>query len=166
MIYHLHILYLLIIHLPFYTFQRRRRWWMQRWPYKQRLNIQRAFTLCFSQLFFCFYSFQQFRFLLLLLFMFVPLCCFSFAILCSFSIALYALMLMWTPKFWKCSQLPAMNKNHFQQLPQKNSSLNFPLVAFIFLVVHHFLINAWSSKLIRTITTSLCVPLTHPQVPC
>jgi hypothetical protein len=36
--------------------------------------------------------------------------------------------------------------------------LNIPLVTFIFSYAHHFLINTWSSKLLRFITTSLCVP--------
>ncbi len=37
-------------------------------------------------------------------------------------------------------------------------SLNFPLIAFIFLHAHFFIINAWSLKLIWPITISLCVP--------
>jgi hypothetical protein len=35
--------------------------------------------------------------------------------------------------------------------------LNIPSITFIFSYAHHFLINAWSLKLIRPITTSLCV---------
>jgi hypothetical protein len=37
-------LYLFIICLPFYTFQKW--WWMRRRPYNQRLNIQHFFSLC------------------------------------------------------------------------------------------------------------------------
>jgi hypothetical protein len=36
--------------------------------------------------------------------------------------------------------------------------LNIPPVTFIFSYTRHFLINTWFSKLIRPITTSLCVP--------
>ncbi len=39
-------------------------------------------------------------------------------------------------------------------------SLNFSPITFIFLLVYHLLINAWSSKSIWPIITSLCVPCT------
>jgi hypothetical protein len=42
-------------------------------------------------------------------------------------------------------------------LPHFFSSLNILPVTFIFSYACHFLINAWSSKLIRPITISLCV---------
>jgi hypothetical protein len=83
---------------------------------------------------------------------------FSLVIHYSFSIALSALILLWTPKLRKHAQLLATNINYFQQLPYFFSSLNISLIAFIFSSTHHLLINAWSLKLIRPITTSLCVP--------
>jgi hypothetical protein len=83
---------------------------------------------------------------------------FSLIIRCSFSIALSALILLWTLELRKCAQLPTTNTNCFQRLPHFFSSLNVLLVAFIFSSICHLLINAWPSKLIWPIITSLCVP--------
>jgi len=57
-------------------------------------------------------------------------------------------------------QLVITNENNFQRLLCVFSSLSFLPITFIFLLAYHLLINAWSSKLIRPITTIFCVPCT------
>jgi hypothetical protein len=42
---------------------------------------------------------------------------FSLAILHSVSITLFACILLWTSKLWKCAQLPTTNINYFQRYP-------------------------------------------------
>jgi hypothetical protein len=152
--YRLCKLYYFIIHLPFYTFQRW--WWMWQQPYNQQLNIQHAFMFFSSQLLFYFIflnnSTSSSCFCLCSL-----LCTsLSFTIHYNFSIKLSIIMLLWILEPWKCSQLPTTNENHFERLPFF-LSWNFLLLIFIYLLAHCLLINAWSSKLIWPITTSLCV---------
>jgi hypothetical protein len=77
-----------------------------------------------------------------------------------FVIALFALILLWTPKLKKWAQLLARNANCFWQLSHFFSSLNILPVTFIFSFSRYLLINTWSLRLIRPITTSLCVPST------
>ncbi len=112
--YCMHKLYLHIICLPFYTFQRW--WWMRRWLYNQKLNIQHSFFLCSFQLLFYLCYFQQFCFLLLPSFVFTPLRFLFPCYLLWFSIALFAFILLWIPKLQKCAQLPT-SANCFRWLP-------------------------------------------------
>ncbi len=107
-------LYLFIICLPFCTFWQ---WFWMRWqPYNWLLNIQCTFSLCYSQFLFylCFFnnsiSFSCFCLCSLLF------ASFRLAIFYNFSIALFAIILLRTPKFWKCAQLLATNTNYFQKL--------------------------------------------------
>ncbi len=100
-------LHLFVIQFSFYTFQR---WWWLQWqfqwkPHNQQLNIQHTFSLC-SSTSVLFNNSASSSYLRL-----CSLLCtsFSFDILCSFSITLSALILLWTPKFWKCTQLPTTN---------------------------------------------------------
>jgi hypothetical protein len=157
--YRLCKLYLHIIHLPFYTFQR---WWMQWWPYSQQLNIQHSFFYS-SQLFFNFYSFQQFCFLLLPFFVLAPLCFLS---------------LYYSLQFFKCTFYThtAVNSKTSKMHTTSNNKrkLLSKVIPFFFILEHlarhilliHFfiyslfVINAWSLKLIWPITISLCVPYT------
>ncbi len=156
--YHLHKLYLLIVHFSLCTFWR---WWKMEWrPYNQRLNIQHFFTFFFSQLLFFFFFSQQFHFLLLSLSMLTFLCFLVFLIFSSFSIAFFTLMFVWSLELQKHSQLLAKKKKNFQWLPCVFPSLSFPPITFIFLPTRHLLINVWSSELIWLITTIFCVPCT------
>jgi hypothetical protein len=91
---------------------------------------------------------------------------FSLAIFCNFSIPLFVVMLPRTRKFQKCAQLLATNINCFRQLLCFFSTLNIPPIAFIFLLACHLLMNTWSSKLIRPITTSLCPLYSHMETLC
>jgi hypothetical protein len=83
---------------------------------------------------------------------------FTFVIICSLSIALSILMLLWTPNFKHAHNFQQQTQITFDNYPFFISSLNFLLITFIFLLTCHFLINAWSLKLIWPITTSSCVP--------
>jgi len=147
--YYLCKLHLLIICFSFCTFQR---WWMRCRPHSQWLNIQRAFFICFSTFVFLNNSASSSCLHLCSL-----LCTsFSFDIIYNFSITLFTLMLLWTPKLWKCTQFPTIDTNYFWQLPLF-LSFNLLPITFIFLLACCLLINAWSSKLIQSITISLCV---------
>jgi hypothetical protein len=66
---------------------------------------------------------------------------FTFVIFCSFSITISAFMLMWILELWKHAQLLAIIANYFWWLPHFFSSLNDPLVAFIFLPTQCLLIK-------------------------
>jgi hypothetical protein len=57
---------------------------------------------------------------------------FSLVICCNFSIAFSTLILLWTPKLQKCTQLLATNVNYFRQLPYFFSSLNIMFVTLTF----------------------------------
>jgi hypothetical protein len=66
-------------------------------------------------------------------------------------------MLLWIPELWKCAQFPTINANRFWQ------KLVFSILELLthhihFLHVRRLLINAWSSKSIWPVITSLCVP--------
>ncbi len=149
--YHLRKSYLHIIRLPFCTFWRW--WWMQRWPYKQRLNIQHS-SLCSSQLLFHLCYFQQFFFLLLPHLCSLLCISFSLTIDYNFSIAFFAFILLWIPKLRKRAQLLAMNANYIQRLPYFFMSLNIRLLTFTFSFARHLLVNTQSLKLIWPITTN------------
>jgi hypothetical protein len=154
--YYLCKLYLLIICLSFCTFWKW--WWIRWWPYSQWLNMPSCSALLNSSS----TSFLLNNFISSSCFYLCSLCyaSFSFIILCNFSITFSTHMLLWTLDFWKCSQLPTIDENNFQQLPYLFMSLSFPPVAFIFLLARHLLINTWSSKLIQPIIITLCVRCT------
>ncbi len=127
---------------------------MRQRPYNQWLNIQHFFFLCFYQIFFYFYSFQQFHFLLVPSFVLTFLPFFFHCYLIS------TLILLWTLKLQK-TRTTSNNKH----------KLLLTITSFFLVLKHHAydihffiyppsLINAWSSKLIRPITTTLCVPCT------
>ncbi len=126
------------------------------WPHSQRLNIQHAFFtfLICSYISILFNNYASSYCLRLCLILWTS---FSLAIIYSFSMALSTLMLLWSPKLRKHIQLPITNTKCFWQVPHFFPSLNIPPVTFIFLHACHLLINAWSSKLIWPINTSLCV---------
>jgi hypothetical protein len=146
MIYHSCKLHILIVHFSFCTFQR---WcWMWRQPYNQWLNIQHAFMLCSFQLFFYFYSFQQFHFLLLLLFMLIGM---RFLFLCYFlwffncTICIHAIVNSRTLKMHttfnnKCKLLLMVTPFFFV--------LELPAHHIHFFIRSPFLITTWSLKLI------------------
>ncbi len=136
--------------LPFYTFQR---WWMWWWPHSQRLNIQHAFFLYSSTSSLLNNSASSCHLCLCLVL------CVSFflTICCSFSMALSTLMMLWTLEIWKCAQLPTINTKLLLGFTLCFLSLNVSSITFIFLHARHLLINTWSLKFIRPITTSLCV---------
>jgi hypothetical protein len=155
--YRLRKLHFLIVHFSFCTIWK---WWWKQWQlHNQWQHIQHAFFFYSFQLFFYLCSSQQFCFLLLLLFVFTLLC-FLLPLLLFVISQLHSL-------YSCCCELQTSNtlitsNNKHKLLSMITfffiSSLNFLLITFTFLLTCHFLINAWSLKLIWPITTSLCVP--------
>jgi hypothetical protein len=130
------------------------------------LNIQHAFSLCYSQLFFYFCSSQQFRFLLLLLSMFIPLC---FLFPCYFLFFFSNTFCIHATTNSRMSKMCTTFNNKHKLLSAITpffSTLNISPITFIFLPTYHLLMNAWSSKLIRPITTSLCPLYSHMEALC
>jgi hypothetical protein len=121
------------------------------------LNIQHTFFRYFSQLLFYFCFSQQFCFFFLPSFVLTPLrfpfpCYFQW---CSLHSCRYELQ-----NFVNTHNFQQQMQISFNDYPIFFLSLNIWPVAFMFLLAHHLLINAWFLKLIRPITTSLGVSYT------